>query len=97
MNPGHRIPNCDGQWIDVSTLSGRRLLCTKCRGTVDNLTLEQYSELSAPKTPSEPELLHGGEPYEGAGDDLWFPLAAIFIVACALSGLVGFLFGRAVG
>ncbi len=94
MRTGHKVPDCDGRWIDVSTFEGKRSLCPKCRATV-KATPEGMDELDErASTRAAPEDAIRGEdsPDEPMIDFL--PLAWIFIAAVALAGFVGFLFGR---
>ena len=101
MTPGHKIPECDGKWIDVSTLTQRKVMCVKCRATLP-ISLDAVEGLPSILTPeetqaSEPSTESGpvaNEGYAPADSDIWFPLAAIFLVSCGLSGVVGFLLGR---
>jgi hypothetical protein len=30
----HKFPECDGRWIDISTLLERKAICGKCRAVV---------------------------------------------------------------
>ena len=91
MRPGHKVPDCDGKWVDISTFERRRILCTKCRATIDNITLDQYDDLPDARGPGEIEIIEKEED-EPMMDFL--PLSLIFIVAVALSGFLGFILGR---
>lgn len=42
---GHKHPECDGEWIDVSTFTERRAICTKCRGSVPFIPEEEAERL----------------------------------------------------
>lgn len=58
---GHKAADCDGVWIDISTLvEPRREMCLKCRGT--RRTRSEDEMLAGPPT------LAPGERYEAIGE-----------------------------
>lgn len=95
MNPGHKTPECDGNWIDISTLAQRKVMCVKCRATLP-IGLDATEDLPLASRPGEIRVVQpdDNEGYAGADPDFWYPLTAIFVVACLLSGFLGFLLGR---
>lgn len=85
---GHKVADCDGDWIDISTLaSPRQEMCLKCRG----VRLAAVGEDPPSPWPPPPALYP--EPTEEAvaqrsGVGLW---------GCLGLGLVAFLVGFTAG
>ena len=75
-------------------------MCVKCRATLPISPENLEDLLSRPQPvgfalkPEERFDPVDNEGYAGGDPDFWFPLSAIFIVACLLSGFLGFILGR---
>jgi hypothetical protein len=62
----HKFPECDGRWIDISTLARRQVMCLKCRAIVEGLSDPDDGRL-APRAIEEPLTIPTGFRHEPIG------------------------------
>jgi len=87
----HNSPECDGRWIDISTLAQRKVLCLKCRATVDGVSDPDDERLAAPRSGEPPtelqEATEAGRSGVARGIRAAY-FAAGFLVGLGLAALV---------
>jgi len=95
----HNSPECDGRWIDISTLAQRKVLCLKCRATVEGVSDPDDERLAAsPVALAEPVAELGTWTETTEAGQAWFlsPWATLALAALALV-VAAFSVGLAVG